>query len=53
MAHEIGEKPGKGTYRCIYSSDTVVLDDETDKLPPCPSNNCTEAHPDTKWIKVS
>lgn len=50
--HDIGEKPGKGTYRCIYCGNTVVLDNDDDRLPPCPSNDCTENHPSTKWIKV-
>lgn len=31
-----GEKPGKGTYRCIHCGTKVVLDDNTDTLPPCP-----------------
>ena len=31
-----GEKPGKGTYRCVACGQTVVLDDATDTLPPCP-----------------
>lgn len=53
MTYDIGEKPGKGTYQCIYSSDTVVLDDNSDKLPPCPSNSCTDSHPDTKWRKIA
>ncbi len=34
-----GEKPGKGTYVCIACGQTVVLDDDTDTLPPCP--NCS------------
>lgn len=50
--YDIGEKPGKGTYQCIYSNDTVTLDDDTDTLPPCPSNRCTDVHPDTKWTKI-
>ena len=31
-----GEKPGKGTYRCRACGQTVILDDTTDTLPPCP-----------------
>lgn len=39
-----GEKPGKGTYRCTNSKcrQTVVLDDATDTLPPCPSCSGTD-----------
>lgn len=52
MYYDIGEKPGKGTYQCIYNGDTVKLDDDSDVLPPCPSNRCTDEHPDTKWKKI-
>src|SRR3954453_22598846 len=31
-----GQKPGKGTYSCTDCGQTVVLDDNTDTLPPCP-----------------
>lgn len=31
-----GEKPGKGRYQCIKCGQIVVLDDDTDTLPPCP-----------------
>ena len=31
-----GEKPGKGTYECTACGEQVVLDDDTDTLPPCP-----------------
>ncbi|MCW5872245.1 MAG: hypothetical protein KIS61_33650 [Candidatus Eremiobacteraeota bacterium] len=34
MAYNIGEKPGKGTYRC-NNGHTVTLNDDTDALPPC------------------
>ena len=34
-----GEKPGKGVYHCEQS---VVLDDNSDTLPPCPKCNHTE-----------
>lgn len=34
--YRTGEKPGKGTYVCINCGTIVVLDDNTDKLPPCP-----------------
>ncbi|MCD6633511.1 zinc ribbon-containing protein [Lactococcus cremoris] len=36
MAYTTGEKPGKGTYRCTACGQSVVLDDTTDTLPPCP-----------------
>ena len=36
MAYKTGEKPGKGTYRCTACGQSVVLDDTTDTLPPCP-----------------
>lgn len=32
-----GEKPGKGTYRCTKCGQLVRLDDDSDRLPPCPS----------------
>lgn len=32
-----GEKPGKGTYCCTNCGQKVVLDDNSDTLPPCPS----------------
>lgn len=37
-----GEKPGKGTYTCTECGQTVVLDDNTDTLPPCPKCTNTE-----------
>ena len=39
MTYSTGEKPGKGTYVCTKSGQQVVLDDDTDTLPPCP--NCS------------
>jgi hypothetical protein len=51
MTYDIGEKPGKGTYQCIYSYDTVTLDDADDKLPPCPDNDCSSKK-STKWQKI-
>ncbi len=36
-----GEKPGKGTYKCTKCGQIVVLDDNTDTLPPCPTCNGT------------
>lgn len=34
-----GEKPGKGTYTCTNCGTELVLNDNTDTLPPC-----TECH---------
>ncbi len=34
--YSTGEKPGKGTYRCVVCGQLVVLDDDDDTLPPCP-----------------
>ncbi len=39
-----GEKPGSGTYTCDNCGQVVVLDDNTDTLPPCPKCNGTEFH---------
>lgn len=36
-----GEKPGKGTYFCNRCGTRVVLDDNSDTLPPCPKCNGT------------
>ena len=36
--HDIGEKPGKGRYCCTNCDWSVVLDDDSDRLPPC--GNC-------------
>lgn len=32
-----GEKPGKGKYICAACGQRVILDDDTDRLPPCPT----------------
>lgn len=36
--HDIGEKPGKGTYCCTKCGWKVTLDNNNDRLPPC--GNC-------------
>lgn len=36
-----GEKPGKGTYRCLNCGEIIHLDDG-DTMPPCPVCNYTE-----------
>lgn len=33
--YSIGEKPGKGTYKCTSCNWSVTLDDDSDTLPPC------------------
>lgn len=40
-----GEKPGRGTYYCVRCGQRVVLDDNSDVLPPCPRCNGTEFRP--------
>jgi DNA-directed RNA polymerase subunit RPC12/RpoP len=39
--YKTGEKPGKGTYICTACGQRVVLDDNTDTLPPCPKCEAT------------
>lgn len=34
--YRTGEKPGMGTYQCTECGQLVILDDNTDTLPPCP-----------------
>ncbi|MBX9703544.1 MAG: zinc ribbon-containing protein [Silvanigrellaceae bacterium] len=36
-----GEKPGVGVYVCVKCQSPLVLNDQTDKLPPCPKCNGT------------
>ncbi len=40
-----GEKPGAGTYTCTKCGQDVVLDDNSDTLPPCPRCNGMEYTP--------
>ncbi len=40
-----GERPGKGVYICTRCGQSVVLNDDTDVLPPCPRCNNTEFTP--------
>ena len=42
MSVTTGQKPGKGNYTCVACGETIVLDDESDKLPPCPKCSKTE-----------
>lgn len=39
-----GEKPGAGTYTCDNCGQVIVLDDNTDTMPPCPRCDGTEFH---------
>lgn len=39
-----GEKPGKGEYTCDDCGQVVVLDDNSDTLPPCPKCSGTDYH---------
>ena len=39
-----GEKPGKGVYTCDHCGQVIVLDDDTDTMPPCPKCNGTDFH---------
>lgn len=50
MAYNIGEKPGKGTYRCNKCGTTVTLDDNTDTLPPCAK--CGAGQQNTTYTRV-
>lgn len=34
--YSTGDKPGKGTYKCINCGELVHLNDDSDTLPPCP-----------------
>lgn len=48
MAYDIGEKPGKGTYRDGKGHE-VRLDDNSDRLPPC--HICGPGQV-TRWTRV-
>lgn len=39
-----GEKPGKGTYTCDDCGQVVVLDDDSDTMPPCPKCGGSDFH---------
>lgn len=40
MTYKTGEKPGKGTYECTTCNRTLYLDEDSDRLPPCPTSGC-------------
>jgi DNA-directed RNA polymerase subunit RPC12/RpoP len=44
IMYKTGEKPGKGTYYCSNCGTKVVLDDNSDTLPPCPKCHKTTFH---------
>lgn len=48
MSYDIGEKPGKGTYRDAFGH-RVTLDDASDVLPPCPSCGPGQR---TRWTRA-
>ena len=39
-----GEKPGKGEYTCDNCGQVVVLDDDSDTMPPCPKCGGSDFH---------
>ncbi|SHI13457.1 hypothetical protein SAMN02745823_02694 [Sporobacter termitidis DSM 10068] len=51
MAFNIGEKPGRGRYQCVFSDDVVTLETDDDALPACPNTDCLIAH-ETRWEKA-
>ena len=40
-----GQRPGKGVYECTKCGERIVLGNNTDRLPPCPSCSGTEYIP--------
>ncbi|MFL0197492.1 hypothetical protein ACJDU8_18270 [Clostridium sp. WILCCON 0269] len=36
MKYNTGDKPGKGSYKCTTCGEIIVLEKDTDFLPPCP-----------------
>jgi len=40
MAYKCGQKPGKGRYVCLNCGEDLILDDNTDTLPPCKCSKC-------------
>ncbi len=41
MVTTTGERPGADTYICLGCNQIVILDDDTDTMPPCPACNGT------------
>lgn len=48
IMYNVGEKPGRGRYCCTNCDWKVVLDDASDRLPPC--GNCGKGQ-DTKYVR--
>lgn len=36
MSFKCGTKPGKGHYESVQTGEIIHLDQDTDRLPPCP-----------------
>jgi len=36
MTFKCGTKPGKGDYQSVETGEIIHLDQDTDRLPPCP-----------------
>lgn len=39
MNYRTGEAPGSGSYRCKTCNQLIHLDDNSDRIPPCPNCN--------------
>ncbi len=48
MHYKCGEKPGKGWYKSVQTGEIIHLDQNTDRLPPCPSDKKS-----CDWEKVA
>jgi len=47
MPHKCGEIPGKGHYKSVQTGEIIHLDQDTDRLPPCPIDKKS-----CDWIKI-
>jgi DNA-directed RNA polymerase subunit RPC12/RpoP len=36
LRYHTGHRPGRGLYLCIFCGMKLILDDNKDRLPPCP-----------------
>ncbi|WP_367616980.1 zinc ribbon-containing protein [Heyndrickxia coagulans] len=43
-----GETPGKGEYKCKNCGEQITLDEDKERLPPCPNCHETEYEPQPK-----
>lgn len=51
--YNIGEKPGKGTYRCVMCNKwTVTLENDDERLPPCHSIGCGLAGQPVQYKRI-